>query len=1308
MQELSTSNTAWRFATATLHDAGRAPVLAIRGTEPTRELADVWTDLDPLGIGAGQYSSNREPLLAWLDAVSHPAGLETTVAPHITGHSLGGALAQWLAADPALSTPIGSVVTFNAPGIRRAAAFADHTNLGAVRHYITSTDIVSLAGEALLPGQAVISDVPGSFRQQTPISGPHLHPVLAPRLSNGQERPAGLVQRQSTSFNTPLFSYLPDPDYLQFLLAVARIPGVGPGLAAALVCRSGVEQARALIGEELFSAAGRYRLGVATAEAVSRAAAGWSPQAWDSISQWSASAWEAAGRWDSQAWESTRHWNAQAWVATRLWNDQAWAATGRWGTAAWQATARWGEQAWRATVHWFNSGLRQSPGIEADAPSLAIAATSLSDGLVTKTLDLALATLEPANTASARKPGSDNDATAKAGIAQAPTSADPAAPPNGAIASPVPGDTPGAAAVRDQDWSEQAWIASAAWPDLVWTALAEQRHDAGDQLLLGHPEAEELRGNDGDDILDGLGGDDHLIGAAGNDLLIAAAGRVELAGGEGSDRFLLNHPGAGLAVITDFDPHQDDQIVLNLQGLERISDGPLPALRLGSLAELAEDRLLYERSSGRLILDADGSGPGEAHDLALLLNRADLSDADLHRWQPAAPASPLPVPPEEPAAMPLRIQQSITSGSLIPGGLITLHSVIETPGRQACSSAQLRLQLPPGLRVVSNDAGLLPEAADAQTIDLGRLEAGEQRSLTLTLQLPEGHTAASHPLRSWACGIPEPPPPGSPVTVLPNTPEMALPNVLMLAVQPADRCDLEVATLADATAYALHQPFDSGRVIRNRGTAAAENVVLTEHLPAGMTLQGIDGAAVSEIRDGAIRLELGSLEPGETRTVWLRVHSPVAGTLTGHTTISSNLDDADPFNNITSSLFRIEAAAPARTDLQLTLQASNGAPAVGERVTMRATLSNEGPGDAAGPLVSLPCPEGLLLESIQAESGSYDPGTGLWDIGSLGLGTSTVLELVARVRQPGLWLTTAELVAQADIDRDSDAGNGRVAEDDQATVAIRASSQPVLGVQTIRGPRSVVADAIGPIEIALSGSDPWGANRMEGGELALHFDSRALHFQTISQSLRPLAEAPRVEDDPGDGDGNPATDRRLILRWQDQRRISPGQPATTRLLTANFLPMAGLTDTLIGLSSRSIIAGLGFVGHPIAVQRRPWTLDIDGDGQVWSDTDGNLLLRFGFGYEPDPDQTRLMVGRGARRNNPAAIEAHLQEGRRSGALDLDGNGRFDPLTDGVMILRFMDELTRGDPLTAGALATDATITDSDVIAAQLQRLTTLL
>lgn len=1186
VQELESSDTAWRFATATIHDAGRAPVLAIRGTEPTRELADVWTDLHPFGIGADQYRNNRSELLAWLEEVSRPRGLETTLAPHITGHSLGGALAQWLAADAAFSGRLGDVVTFNAPGISRNAAAGDHSNLTGVRHYITSTDIVSLAGEALLPGRTLISDVPGSFLDQTPISGPHLHPVLVPSLSNGSLRPAGLVQRETNAVNHPLFSYLPDPDYLLFLLAVARIPGVGPGLAATLVSRSGVEQARALIGEELVSAAGRYRLGRAMAEAVSGAAASWSHQAWESLSQWSAAAWAAASQWDSQAWERTRRWNPEAWNATRFWNDLAWAATGRWSAAAWDAAARWGNQAWQATVQWLNDG--KENGLDRQESNAPVAMTAMATTFA------------------------------------------------------APGQT-----------------------------MASQPSSGRDQLVPGSSADQDLRSGNR-----GVPADED-----GDGLLIAGAARVP-----------PEKEAPALVATLRADP--DGPLILNLTALEGLSLAPLTTPQPGSTTAPG----------------ADGRASGDGQDGALRVDQATLGDADLlipgsaHDRRPPSATAVGPT-----AAIALRISQSVEERPIAPGDLVTLTTLIENPSSQDCLTTELQLQLPPGVIVLDTETGIHPAEASRRTIALGPLAAGQQRSLALTLQLPDGTMTASYPLRTWASGIPDGHRSDRAATGLPSDPAIEPAVALTLRVEPPRLPDLIVTRDQGDNIWDLHQPFASNRVIQNRGTAAAEGVILTEWLPSGMTLESLEGADVLEAIDGALRLELGTLQPGERRSVWMTLSSRVAGTLTGHSQVSSRPgDDADPFNNVASNAFRIAAAIPPRTDLQLTLETSDAAPTVGDRVTLSATLSNEGPGDAAGPLVALSCPAGLQLEAIEAERGSYDPATGLWEVGSLGLGTSTVLRLTGRVQQEGLWLTTAEVVDQADLDRDSDPGNGRPGEDDQATIAIRASRQKIVEQQMVQGPRRLVAEPSGPIEIPLSASDPWGANRVEGGNLAVHFDSRALRFERISQSLRPLAQAPTIEEDHDDSDGNPATDRRLLLRWQDQRRAVSGLPGVTPLITVNVLPMAGFTDTLIGLSTRDTIAGLGFTGHPIAVRQRPWTLDIDGDGHVHSNTDGALLLRYAFGYGPQHGPIHHLTGAGARRRSAEAIDGHLQQGIRSGALDLDGNGRFEPLTDGLMILRFIDDIVQGEELTAGALAADATITSSDFIRAHLQRLTTLL
>lgn len=57
----------------------------------------------------------------------------------------------------------------------------------------------------------------------------------------------------------------------------------------------------------------------------------------------------------------------------------------------------------------------------------------------------------------------------------------------------------------------------------------------------------------------------------------------------------------------------------------------------------------------------------------------------------------------------------------------------------------------------------------------------------------------------------------------------------------------------------------------------------------------------------------------------------------------------------------------------------------------------------------------------------------------------------------------------------------------------------------------------------------------------------------------------------------------------------------------------------------------------------------------------------------------------------------------SNALDIDGNQKFDALTDGLLILRHLFGLS-GSALTSGVVATDATYTDSITLSSRIDRL----
>ena len=112
------------------------------------------------------------------------------------------------------------------------------------------------------------------------------------------------------------------------------------------------------------------------------------------------------------------------------------------------------------------------------------------------------------------------------------------------------------------------------------------------------------------------------------------------------------------------------------------------------------------------------------------------------------------------------------------------------------------------------------------------------------------------------------------------------------------------------------------------------------------------------------------------------------------------------------------------------------------------------------------------------------------------------------------------------------------------------------------------------------------------------------------------------------------------------------------------------------------------------------SLDIDGNGQYDALTDGLLLLRGMFGL----DGSALVTGTIA--SDAAYTESVDIEARIAtlGVLaDIDGNGTIDALTDGLLTLRYLFGL-EGETLIAGVVASDATRVTAVEIEAHLKTL----
>ncbi len=97
--------------------------------------------------------------------------------------------------------------------------------------------------------------------------------------------------------------------------------------------------------------------------------------------------------------------------------------------------------------------------------------------------------------------------------------------------------------------------------------------------------------------------------------------------------------------------------------------------------------------------------------------------------------------------------------------------------------------------------------------------------------------------------------------------------------------------------------------------------------------------------------------------------------------------------------------------------------------------------------------------------------------------------------------------------------------------------------------------------------------------------------------------------------------------------------------------------------------------------------DVDGNGRVDALTDGIIIIRYIFGIR-GAALLQDAIAPDATADG-ATIEAHMAG--LSPSLDADGNGAVDALSDGIVIIRYMFGF-RGDPLVQGALAPDATRT----------------
>ena len=152
----------------------------------------------------------------------------------------------------------------------------------------------------------------------------------------------------------------------------------------------------------------------------------------------------------------------------------------------------------------------------------------------------------------------------------------------------------------------------------------------GDDTLLAHGGDDILRGGRGNDVLYGGAGNDSLNGGSGSDALVGGIGNDTLTGGSGKDVFRFDSPLEGIDTITDF-VVADDTIQINGFGGGLTVGAAITTAQfvIGSAAADANQRFIYDQTTGSLSFDADGIGVTAQVQIATLSIGLAMTNANI-------------------------------------------------------------------------------------------------------------------------------------------------------------------------------------------------------------------------------------------------------------------------------------------------------------------------------------------------------------------------------------------------------------------------------------------------------------------------------------------------------------------------------------------------------------------------------------------------------------------------------------------------------------------------------------------------------
>src|SRR5438874_1777586 len=394
----------------------------------------------------------------------------------------------------------------------------------------------------------------------------------------------------------------------------------------------------------------------------------------------------------------------------------------------------------------------------------------------------------------------------------------------------------------------------------------------------------------------------------------------------------------------------------------------------------------------------------------------------------------------------IAVAKIASSGSVTVGSNVDFTITVTNNGPSDATGVQITDQLPAGLTLLSATPSVGTYNSATGVWNIGALASAASATLTLTATVTT--TGA-----------------------ITNTATKTAEN----EADPNAGNDSASATVSgqapDLTILKSHvDPFVRGTndsyslVVNNIGPVSTSGAVtVTDTLPAGLTPSSASGTGwtcgvVAQVVTCTRSDALAAAGSYPVITITVAVGQAAATPRTNTASVSGG-GEINTGNDSASDLPTVTSQA----DIDVAKIVSSGSAMVGSNIDFTITVTNAGPSNATGVQVTDQLPAGLTFVSATPSAGSYNSGTGVWNIGAVASGASETLTITATVTTVGAHVNTATKTAENEADPNAGNDSASATVSGQAPDLTIAKSHVDPFVRGTSGGYTLTVSNVGPV-----------------------------------------------------------------------------------------------------------------------------------------------------------------------------------------------------------------------------------------------------